>query len=872
MGLPRRSEMPLPPGTRLGSYEIVAPIGTGGMGEVYRARDTRLDRDVAVKVLPEVVAYSSDRRARFEREARAVAALSHPNVLTIFDFGMSDGRAYAVVELLEGQTLRERLFEGPLPVRKALDYGAQIARGLAAAHEKGVVHRDLKPENVIVCADGRAKVLDFGLARLAVDGAASDGDELTRVHHTNPGTVLGTAGYMAPEQVRGEAVDHRADIFALGCVLFELLTGRRAFERETSVETMSAILREEAPDPARPGDEIPPAILRIVRRCLEKSPAERFQSASDLAFHLEGAAGDSAIGARPPLGPHGPARRVALPLALVLGALVLAAGLIAGVAIERGSREGAAQPVEPSFTRLTYGRGMIRSARFAPDGKTVIYGAAWDGQPTRLFLTRTESPDSTPLGLPNAEILAVSAAGDLALSLGHAYEGWMGLGTLARAPLLSGSARPMLEHVREADWTPDGSDLVVVRRVAGRERLELPVGRVLFDTAGYVSHARLSPRGDRIAFAEHPLYADDVGYVTVADREGRMTRLTAFWRAGLRSLAWSASGEEVLFTASMTGENAALRAVDLTGRQRYLLGGLSHILVFDVARDGRLLLGRETYLRTVEALTAGRSTAGDFSLAREGSVGKHITADGRTLLITDQYAENYATYLRRAGESVAVPLGAGEANDLSPDGEWVLSITPESPSRLLLHPTGPGQTRQLPNPDGLVLDSGRWLPDGRRIVFIGGSDSKPSRGYVMDVEGGTARAFTPETVEGVRWWTLPVSPDGERIVARGPDGRISLFGIDGRPPEPIAGLADPDVPLQWTADGRALFVGRLETGTWRVRRFEIASGRSTPWMDVSPPEVAGLRVSQLMMTPDGRYYVHSYSRLLTDLYVAEGIR
>jgi len=296
------------------------------------------------------------------------------------------------------------------------------------------------------------------------------------------------------------------------------------------------------------------------------------------------------------------------------------------------------------------------------------------------------------------------------------------------------------------------------------------------------------------------------------------------------------------------------------------------MVIFDVARDGRLLLGRETYLRSVEALTAGTDRPRDFSLAREGSVGKQVTADGRTLLITDQYAKNYATYLRRVDEGAAVRLGEGEAMQLSPDGQWALAVSPDSPSRILLHPTGPGQSRQLPNPDGLIVQCARWLPDGARIVLIGRPQGHRTRGYVMDLAGGAPRPFSTEGVEPVRWWTMPVSPDGTRIVARGPDGRIYAYRIGRDAKDSIAGLADPDVPLEWSADGRAVYIGRYETGAWRVRALDLATGRETPVRDVVPRNLEGLRTSQVLLSPDAQYFVLSTSRLLTDLYLVDGIR
>ena len=284
--------MGLSVGTKFGAYEVLEPIGSGGQGEVYRARDSKLDRDVAIKVLPSHLAVDESARTRFEREAKAVAALSHPNILSIFDFGKHDDVLFAVTELLEGETLRERLSSGPLSARKAIGFASQMAGGLAAAHDKGIVHRDLKPENVFVTDDGRVKILDFGLAWRAEE-ATDDVDEETptEVRHTTPGAVMGTVGYMSPEQVRGQTADHRSDIFSLGAILHEMLSGVRTFRRDTSVETMNAILKEEAP--ALSAEDLPPALGPIVRRCLEKKPGERFQSARDLGFALEALSGET---------------------------------------------------------------------------------------------------------------------------------------------------------------------------------------------------------------------------------------------------------------------------------------------------------------------------------------------------------------------------------------------------------------------------------------------------------------------------------------------------------------------------------------------------------------------------------------------------
>ena len=380
-------------GVRLGPYEILGPLGTGGMGEVYRARDSRLDRDVAIKVVPPSVAGNPEAVARFERESRAVAALSHPNILAIYDVGQSNGHPYSVMELLEGETLGARIAHGPMPVRKAVDIAAQIARGLAAAHDKQIAHRDLKPENVFLTPTGGVKILDFGLAR-----STAEQSELTRVESptmapaTTPGTVLGTVGYMSPEQVRGEPTDHRTDVFSLGCVLYEMLTGQRAYRRDTAAETMSAILRDDPPDPGTLNVNVPPAVLRTLRRCLEKRPQERFESARDLAFALESSVDSSSTSAGTALPPVRHRRWLgAATVALVLGTIIG----VAGARVMRIGSIAALDSAGAQFRQLTFDRGTIRDGRFTPDGQSIVYGAAWNGQPLKIFrelkLERTRS-------------------------------------------------------------------------------------------------------------------------------------------------------------------------------------------------------------------------------------------------------------------------------------------------------------------------------------------------------------------------------------------------------------------------------------------------------------------------------------------------
>src|SRR5215469_12211184 len=392
--------------TRLGPYEIVSAIGAGGMGEVYRARDPRLKREVAIKVLPASFSSDPQRLHRFEQEAIAAGALNHPNILAVYDIGQQDGSPYIVSELLDGATLRERLRSGPLPIRKAVEYAQQIARGLAAAHDKGIVHRDLKPENIFLTNDGRVKILDFGLAKLTHAESTEDDQALTQTVQSDPGTVLGTVGYMSPEQVRGKPADARSDLFSFGAILYEMISGKRAFHSESPAETMSAIVKEEPPELTQTNRNVPPAMEHIVRHCLEKNPQERFQSARDVAFDLEimsGISGPSKSGISAV-----PLRwQMRWELAAVIAA-VAAAAFLMGMAVRGG---GTRQ--QPSFHEVTFRRGHVSAARFATDGLTVIYSAAWQGKPYEVFTSVAGSTESRALGLANTDMLAVSVNGEL---------------------------------------------------------------------------------------------------------------------------------------------------------------------------------------------------------------------------------------------------------------------------------------------------------------------------------------------------------------------------------------------------------------------------------------------------------------------------
>ena len=450
--------MTLASGTKLGPYEIISPLGAGGMGEVYRARDSRLKRDVAVKVLPRALSADPDRLRRFEQEALATAALNHPNILAVFDIGSSDGSPYVVSELLEGETLRDRLRSGPIPLRKALDYALQAAHGLAAAHEKGIIHRDLKPENLFLIKDGRLKILDFGLAKLTQTEAGTPASLATVSHGTEAGVVLGTAGYMSPEQVRGRPLDARSDIFSFGAILYEMLSGKRAFHGDTPADTMSSILKEEPAELSTTNRNISPALDRIVHHCLEKNPEARFHSASDIAFdleHLSGISGSSAKVAPVETVAPSPKRHFGLVGALALALLMLGLGWWLG--------HGSAHAPPPEYKQITFRTGFVGNARFAPDG-TIVYSASWEGDDKQLYINRENEPNARELGVRDAELLAISRKGELAIRMNSVSPGgWMQYGTLARLPLSGGTPREMVDNVMDADWSPNGETLAIAR-------------------------------------------------------------------------------------------------------------------------------------------------------------------------------------------------------------------------------------------------------------------------------------------------------------------------------------------------------------------------------------------------------------------------
>jgi eukaryotic-like serine/threonine-protein kinase len=827
-------------GTRLGPYDIAAQIGVGGMGEVYRARDTRLGRDVAVKVLPEHFSDDRDRLARFEKEARAASALNHPNVVTVYDIGFHGAVPWLAMELVDGMTLRELLDRDLLPIRKVLDVGAQLAEGLAKAHAAGIVHRDLKPENVMVTRDGYVKILDFGLVKLTEAAGAEAQEHTTPRGATTPGMVLGTVGYMSPEQAAGRPVESPSDQFSLGAILYEMATGRQAFRRATATETLVAILRDEPEPIAQSGSRVPPPLRWLIERCLAKDPEGRYESTRDLARDLatlRDRIGETFVSDETP-------------------------------AVQLAS----AEELMPTYQRLTFRRGTILGARFAPDGQTIIYGASWEGNPTRLFSTRPESAESSQLMLPDAEILSISRSGMMAISLERRWAGrFIWSGTLAQVPLVGGAPREILEDVQWADWSPDGTSLAIVRNVAGKTRLEYPIGTVLYETGGWISHPRVSPRGDAVAFFDHPVIGDDSGSLLLADRTGRVTPLSSDWITGY-GLCWTPDGKEVWFTATRIGVARAIWAVSMNGEERLLVRTPGELTIQDVAQGGQVLVTNDNGKVGIIGQPPGQTRENDLSLL-DWSLVREISTDGKMLLF-DESGEGggsaHAIYVRKTDGSPAVRLGEGKAFGFSPDGRWVASMTIMPPKQLFLLPVKAGEPRVIDHHD-LAIHAARWSPEGDRLLVAANKAGEGVRLYVFPLDGAAPQAITPE---GMAIGFFPISPDGKLVAAQAADQNFYLYPIDGdEEPKKIPSLEADDRPIRWTPVGQALYVFRRGELPGQVFLLDLGTGRKEPVRELMPPDPAGMiEIVSMQLTPDAAAYAYSYHRILSDLLLVDGLR
>ena len=855
--------MTLGAGTKLGPYEILAPIGAGGMGEVYCALDKRLNRKVAVKILPPAFADDADRLRRFRQEAEAIASLNHPNVVALYDIGESNGAVYAVSELLEGETLRGRLRDGPLPARKAAEYGMQVARGLAAAHSKGITHRDIKPENLFVTNDGFVKILDFGLVKQTPSSGAEIADGSTAAMDTTPGLILGTVGYMSPEQVRGSELGPLSDIFSLGVVLYEMLAGKRPFGGTSSIEILSAILKEDAA-------ELPAAVSsgleRIVRRCLEKRPEDRFESARDLAFALEQVANASERGHA--LRNRSAGRKPWLWAGGAAAAFVLALlGFLAG---QSGKRV-----LTPEFHRVTYRHGVLPTARFANDGKTIVYAASWDGKPFEVFSTQEGSPESRPLGIQNAIPVSISRNDEMALILSPVMRWGETPGTLAKAPVSGGAPREIANDVFMADWAPDGRNLAIIRGTAALQWIEYPIGKKIFQGRGSILSLSVSPKGDKIAFIDNPFAQDPGGYFSIIDTNGGNKISSRRWNL-IQGVAWSPDGTEAWFTAGQQGYTTQIYAMDLRGHERMVLPLPGAFWLSEIYADGRALLGQQIQTSSIFVHKRGSSDTPDLYW-HDMSILYDLSSDGQEVLFMEggdaaYSSKDWPVYVRKAdGSSPALQIGEGYPTALSPDGNWAMVAPRANPSQLLAVPVRAGNPRPL-TADRIHHLYGKWLPDGRRIVFVGSEPGRGTRYYVQESREAPPKAISGEDIVFDRNLDdIVISRDGRMLAAAMQDQSIRLLPVDGGDSRVVQG-AQGLTPVALCGDGSVLAYrsGQMPA---RIMRVDAATGRQDLWRELAPTYRAALwEIQPVRVASDCETYGYAAQYLPETVYVVSGLR
>jgi serine/threonine protein kinase len=849
----------LTPGSRLGPYEVLSILGSGGMAEVYRARDTRLGRDIALKVVNEALAGDPELVHRFEQEARLAGSLNHPNLVAVYDFGLHEGSPYFITELLKGESLRNRLSRGRISLDLALDWGAQLAHGLAAAHARGIVHRDVKPENVFVTSDGHVKLLDFGIAKLAEGSRAEashgvlDDTVTSTGGRTETGAILGTPAYMSPEQIRGERVDARTDVFSLGAVLYEMLSGRRPFPGDSFLESGHAILHDEPP----PLPDVPPFLAQLIRRCLAKDPEARLQSARDLAFALETLRSD---GEPRPASRHSAlhsfVRRPWWTVALVaaLGAAVVIARL----------RTSPSPSAAPTVERVTFRPiAFLRSARFTPDGRVVF--TARQGATEELFERNLASASLQPLGLKDTVLAATSSTGELAVLLtSFPFVPRPVSATLARVPGGGGTPQAVAEDVIAADWSPAG-ELAVVRRAGARIVLEFPIGKTLFQTRrpAWIGNLRISPRGDLIAFIHSG--EDLQGEVVILDFQGKKRQVSRHWYRAF-GLAWSPQNE-VWFTAGDSLPTQVL-AMPVGGSERTVYTALAPIVIHDIAADGSVLIGQGSAEDDLTFLGEGAPNPRSLGWY-DWSYAPRLSADGRLVLFTAFSTRgDRVALLRRTNGAPPQNLGDGVGSDLSPDGRWALL---QSGDGLTLFSTGTGTRRPIPLP-GLKMGPTRFLGNISRAVAVARTSTDPGfRLYSINLDGSGA---TPLSEPQEALWYLETSPDSRwaatNAVVDGKWGPV-LHPLAGGKPVPLTGLGPNVAPVGWASNDE-LWLARIDEADPSVIgliRFDVRR-RVTVEERTIGTGGAGF-TEEVHLTPDGKNIVFTQQRISGHLYVIRGM-
>jgi Tol biopolymer transport system component/predicted Ser/Thr protein kinase len=860
----------------------MTPLGAGGMGEVYRAKDTRLGRDVAIKVLPARFSSSPELRERFEREARAISSLNHARICTLHDVGHQDGVDFLVMEYLEGESLAEKLLKGALPLRDTLRIGMEVCEALDVAHRAGIVHRDLKPANIMLTKSG-AKLMDFGLAKAsAASGGASRTAPLLSAAETisgpspispltGAGQVIGTIQYMSPEQIEGKEADARSDVFALGAVFYEMATGRRPFEGKSQISVASAIL-EKDPAPIRQLQPLtPPAFERVVSTCLQKNPEERFQSARDIRLELQWIAENPIAETKPGQAPAANRSLSLLPWALA-GALAIATSTGAWL-----YHRNVGSAAIPTYKQLTFERGFVYAARFAPDGRSVVYSASWDGQPLQIYSTDPGSPESRALNLLNSTLFAASAK-DLAISIG-CRDRYIGdcQGTLALVPISGGAPRELAEEVVAADWTSDGSEMAIVRHTEGKYRVEYPRGKVIYESHKPLGFVRIAPDGKSLAIAQSVGEWGDAGRLFVLDANGKQITHSQMY-VSLEGVAWPPSGEEVWLAGTTdAGWADAIYALRMNGQERIVLRLPGMVRLHDISRDGAALLSKDLWRSDI--MYRGASDKSERSLSwLDYAQLRDITDDGNMVSIADWGQAAGASglaFVRKTDGSAAVKLGAWDEPVLSPDGTRVLAVegVTVGTGKPSVVPIGVGEIQKFEVAEIQNVQSMGWMPDGKSFYY-GADDGHGFRMYLQDLAGGKPRAVTPViTVKSYYFETHLVSPDGKFLFARDTSGKAKLYPVAGGEPQDLAGLMPEDVWMTWTKDGREAYVFHDEKTSATVYRLDVTSGKRQLVAKVAPVDPAGVTsISNVLYTPDGKAYAYSDTQELSELFIVAGVK
>jgi Tol biopolymer transport system component len=672
---------------------------------------------------------------------------------------------------------------------------------------------------------------------------------------------MGTVGYMSPEQVRGDTTDARSDIFSFGTVLYEMLTGKRAFKRDASAETMTAILREEPPELSDTGWQCPPGLQRILGRCLEKNVERRFQSASDLAFAIESLSGTSTATAVRNVEQSKAKRALLLWAFAALGLLVLTG------AVWTFSRS--TQRPQPKFTRLTYQQGYLSNARFAKDGQTIVYSAQWGTDPFQVYSVRTEFPQSSKIDLPSAALLALSSSGDLELAVDPATESWFLSGTMAQTQMVGGTPRAQQREVIAADYAPDGKTLAVVRRANRRVQLEYPIGKVIYITSGYLDYTRISPSGKEVAFLEHPVYGDDRGWVSIVDEAGNHRQLTREF-ATAEGLAWSRDGKEVWFTAAPDSTDRQPFGVSLAGKQRSILTTPQNTRLLDIAADGRVLVSNELQKTDVVGIDPATRKERRGLEWFDGSIMGDILPDGKAIAFLEWGGPAGPLYLvgyRKLDGSGPVALGPGSNCRFSPIGRTLAAPLLTRPPQVVLNQIEAGESRRLPVGEITSLKSLAWFPNGKHLLLTGAAEGQPLRTYEMDLEGGKPQAAGPADFVGV-----DVAKDGKRIVGRNASAETVVFDLATQKLQVIPGVESHETLFKWTEDGRGLILYSSTPWEARIYRLEVGTGRRTLLQTIEATEKAGSTMPIRLAYAEGsKTYAYSTVRILGNFYVVDGL-